>query len=180
MLPLLLVISNLTYAEVQQESAKMFAAKLVLDTNSKVAPVDASSMVDQAFKQGSKHKIDPLFILAIIRKESTFNKKARSGHNAAGLMQVMPRWHKDKIKGRNIYSVSVNVEVGTQILSDCLIKNNGNLNRAMRCYSGGHNPRYYADVRKYHKSMKQLVIENQFKSQLPVYYVQYNEDKLNS
>ena len=174
-IPFLVLISGQAMA---QDGARMFAAKWITDTVKRVSDQDASTIVTEAFKQGNKHKIDPLILLAVMKKESTFNRRARSSHNAQGLMQVMPRWHKDKIRGRDLYSVPVNIEVGSKILSDCLDKGKGNLNKALRCYTGGHNPKYYADVRKYHSSMKRWVIENQFKYQLPVYYVQYNEDKL--
>ena len=44
-------------------------------------------------------------------------------------------YHKDKIKGRNIFHTNVNIEIGATILSNCMIKNNS-LNKALGCYNG--------------------------------------------
>jgi len=46
----------------------------------------AQSIVHESTKQG----VDPLFVAAVIKSESTFNSSARSRRGAQGLMQIMP------------------------------------------------------------------------------------------
>lgn len=67
---------------------------------------------------------DPLLIVAIMAVESSFNHRAVSNMGALGLMQVIPRYHKDKIgpnRGRNVlFDPEVNVRVGTLVLHEGL------------------------------------------------------------
>lgn len=128
------------------------------------------TIVDIAFEQGIKHKIDPFLILAVIKKESAFKPIARNRSKASGLMQVIPYWHRDKIRGRNIFSVPVNIEVGTLVLKDCLDRNYQNLNKALRCYSGGAGIKYAKDIRSTRTTLTKWVIENQFENHVPIYY----------
>src|SRR5690606_32980625 len=46
-------------------------------------------------------ELDPLLLVAMIAVESSFNPKAKSHAGALGLMQVIPRWHMDKIGHEN-------------------------------------------------------------------------------
>lgn len=41
--------------------------------------------------EANHHKMDPLFLLAVIQTESQFNLKARGRHGEIGLMQVLPK-----------------------------------------------------------------------------------------
>lgn len=43
--------------------------------------------------------LDPLLIVAVIGIESGFNTQARSAGGGHGLMQIIPRFHLDKIPG---------------------------------------------------------------------------------
>lgn len=182
LLPIVLLFTQLSVQAGKADTleyAKFFAAHWVSSLNTKATQDDVTRIVEIAFEQGIKHKIDPLLILSVIKKESTFNKNARNKRSpASGLMQVIPYWHKDKIQKRNIMRISVNIEVGSKILRDCLDKNSQNLNRALRCYSGGGNKKYLADVNNYHKNAKRWVVENQFKHQLPIYYARATESNL--
>ena len=161
------------YAD-SEDSARLFTASWIKEKQTKVDPSDVEKIVTEAFAQGAKHKIDPFLIIALINKESTFNKKARNKSKASGLMQVIPYWHRDKIDGRNIFSVKVNIEVGTQILSDCLQKHSRKLSPALNCYSGGAGNKYMRDVSRTRKLLSKWVIEQQFMIQQPIYYAAFN------
>jgi len=129
-------------------------------TKGQVLKNDASKIVKEAYAQALSRKISPTLVLAVIKTESTFKVNAKSNHNARGLMQVIPYWHKDKIAGRNINSVSVSIEVGTWILQDCLSKHKGNVYKGLSCYSGGGGKPYYAKVMKHQYALAQSLKPN--------------------
>lgn len=110
---------------------------------------DALKIIREAYAQGYSSNINPHLILAVIKTESGFRHKAKSSEGALGLMQVIPRWHKDKIKNRNPTDMKVSIEVGTKVLSDCLIKHKNNNLKALNCYSGGGGKKYYNKVFSY-------------------------------
>jgi soluble lytic murein transglycosylase-like protein len=158
------------------DSAKLFTASWIIEKQTKVDASDVDKIVAEAFEQGARHRIDPFLIIALINKESTFNKKARNKNRASGLMQVIPYWHRDKIEGRNIFSVKVNIEVGTQILADCLDKYSQKLTQALKCYSGGAGKKYMRDVALTRSLLRKWVIEQQFIFQQPIYYAILDKD----
>lgn len=84
---------------------------------------------EQLIKRESRaHGLDPHFVAALIRQESRFNKEARSGAGAIGLMQVMPATGKQLARKAGIKRVTpetltdpgVNVKLGTRFLADML------------------------------------------------------------
>lgn len=123
----------------------------------KLKDSDAIKIIREAYAQGYSSNINPHLILAVIKTESGFRYKARSIEGATGLMQVIPKWHKDKIKNRNPTDMKVSIEVGTKILSDCLIKYNGNNLKALNCYSGGGGKKYFNKVVSYKKVITAFV-----------------------
>lgn len=134
----------------------------------KITPTQAVRIVQAAFNEARKQHLDPLLILSVISAESSFKSRAKSAYGARGLMQVVPRWHRDKIKGRSVTDVSTNIEVGTQILQDCLIKNNDHLNKAMRCYSGGASSAYHTRIAKSHRQLQETVLAMQMSRDEPI------------
>jgi hypothetical protein len=96
-------------------------------------------IVDEAHAAGATHEVDPLLILAVISVESRFDPNARSGFGAKGLMQVVPRFHRDKLAAhggeRSVFDPRVNVAVGTWILKD-YVRRSGSLRAGLQRYSG--------------------------------------------
>ncbi len=89
--------------------------------------------------QQAANDIDPLLIIAIIGIESGFNPMAQSVMGAQGLMQVIPRFHRDKLPpdaaaGGLLDPVS-NVRVGTQVLQEA-IRRQGGLIEGLQHYAG--------------------------------------------
>jgi soluble lytic murein transglycosylase-like protein len=103
-------------------------------------------IVADAYEYARVHNLDVTVVLAVMRVESNFDAKASHKHGSRGLMQVIPYWHRDKLKGRDVMNPRVNVEVGTQILADCAKKSKGSLLQALSCYSGGQGQKYYQKV----------------------------------
>ncbi|ANQ86507.1 putative transglycosylase [Azoarcus olearius] len=93
-----------------------------------------------AAQDAGKHSgIDPLLIVAVMAVESRFNPFAESEAGAQGLMQVIPRYHMDKIgKSRGedaLFDPKLNVRVGTLILREGL-RRYGSIQGALQYYSG--------------------------------------------
>ncbi len=120
------------------------------------------------FDEVSTHRIDPYLVVAMISAESMFNSKAGNKSGARGLMQVMPRWHKDKIKGRNILDVRTNIEVGLQILQDCLVRAGDKMVSGLKCYSGGASKKYETRIKAAHTSLKETVMQARFEKEQPI------------
>jgi len=109
----------------------------------KVAYNATETLVDTAFRVGHEKKLDPLLVLAVIAVESSYNPMAEGSMGAQGLMQVMPRIHKDKFaslvdqgKGKaNPLDPVSNIMVGSTILRDC-INQRGSVAAGLACYEG--------------------------------------------
>ncbi len=103
----------------------------------------AENAIEPALAAAETHAeelgFDPLLIVAIMAVESSFNPRAVSNMGAQGLMQVIPRYHKDKIgpnRGRNaLFDPEVNVRVGTLVLHEGL-QRYGSMQRALQYYNG--------------------------------------------
>lgn len=98
----------------------------------------------EAEQSAREAELDPLLIVAMIAVESSFNPEAKSHAGALGLMQVIPRWHMDKIGPENDYTAlfdpRFNVQVGTLVLVEGL-ERYGTLEAALQYYNGArHDP----------------------------------------
>jgi hypothetical protein len=105
--------------------------------------------------------VSETLLLAIIHTESNFNKKAVSKSNAVGLMQVIPRWHKDKlVPGMSHTNIFNNIIAGAIVYKNCLNKHNNSVRWALRCYSGYNdeiNPNYSNKVLRNRNLILKLV-----------------------
>lgn len=104
----------------------------------RVAENAARDVVRAAFREGGRHGLDPLLILAVIAVESRFNPVAASDQGALGLMQVVPRFHLDKLGPEGAPSVLApdrNIAVGTRILKDS-IQRGGSDAAGLQLYNG--------------------------------------------
>lgn len=110
----------------------------VKSRNDKVPEHLAKSIVESSTYWGTTYNIDPLLILSLISVESRFNVFAVSSSNALGLTQVIPKWHKEKIKGSNLFDINSNIRIGTQVLYKCL-EDYKVVQKALLCYNGSLN-----------------------------------------
>lgn len=88
----------------------------------RVSESAVSEYVATAYRAGARYSVDPLLILAVMAVESGYNPVAESVVGAKGLMQVMPRFHLEKLASRGgeaaLLEPEVNIEVGAQILRE--------------------------------------------------------------
>jgi len=88
---------------------------------------------------GRQLQLDPLLIIAVIGIESRFNPFSESVIGAKGLMQVVPRYHQDKLpedadKAAFLNPV-INVKVGAKVLQES-IRRNGGLENGLQQFGG--------------------------------------------
>lgn len=98
-----------------------------------------STVVSSVYKHARHYDIKPTVALAVIATESRFNVRAQSKDGSMGLMQIIPRYHRDKIGKSNILAADTNVKVGMRILSDCY-QRTGSKKRALACFNGALTP----------------------------------------
>jgi soluble lytic murein transglycosylase-like protein len=146
----LLLISPLLHAEPLSDYIRKNCSKNCVDS------AKLLSAVERAHK---KTGVNKQTILAIISAESNFNIKAVSSSGARGLMQVIPRWHREKFgKRKDYHDIDLNVLVGAQVYKACVDKHHKSKdvrNKALACYSGytSHSPVYAKKVNKYYQQL---------------------------
>ena len=108
----------------------------------RVAPEPLSALVAEAYEVGSRTKLDPTLILAVMAVESGFNPFAQSPVGAQGLMQVMTGIHSDKYEsfgGRlAAFDPVTNLRVGVKVLQEC-IQRAGSTQAGLKFYVGAGN-----------------------------------------
>lgn len=124
--------------------------------NPSLTAMEAGKIVDNAYYYSAKRGLQLSYVLGVIRAESAYDYTASNSYGAKGLMQVVPRYHKDKIANRDVLSIPVNIEVGTKVLDECLKKHRNDAYDALSCYSGGARPKYHLKVALAQAAIKRL------------------------
>lgn len=105
----------------------------------KVAQDVTLDFVRIAHAEGKQVGLDPLLVMAVIAVESRYNPIAESGVGAKGLMQIIPKFHADKLAKfggeKAVFDPESNIRVGTRILKEYLSRT-GNLGIALQMYAG--------------------------------------------
>ena len=106
-----------TPLEREQRALTEFIAKRY-----RIAEAAAQHFVLIAYRAGQQHRVDPVLILAVMAIESRYNPVAESGMGAKGLMQVIPKYHQEKLFDHGgehaLLDPEVNIHVGAQILRE--------------------------------------------------------------
>lgn len=101
----------------------------------KITPHNKNRIIKAAVKYSAAHGVNPILTLSVLNVESAFRENALSSTGPKCLMQVATSWHKDKIKGRDIYELNTCLDVGVAIIKQCAGKNKG-IDATLKCYSG--------------------------------------------
>jgi soluble lytic murein transglycosylase-like protein len=105
----------------------------------RVAEVASAEFVSTAYRVGREVAVDPLLILAVMAVESRYNPVAESSMGAKGLMQIIPRYHPEKLLEHGgehaLLDPEVNIQVGAQILREYL-RRFGGTEAALQKYAG--------------------------------------------
>ena len=105
----------------------------------RVAEDAITEFVRIAYRAGEQYRVDPLLILAVMAIESRYNPVAESVMGARGLMQVIPKYHPEKLVPHGgeeaLLEPEVNIHVGAQILRE-YSRRFGDLETALQMYAG--------------------------------------------
>jgi soluble lytic murein transglycosylase-like protein len=104
-----------------------------------IAPAATERMVAAAHRAAAEVGLDPLLVLAVISIESRFNPIAESVMGAQGLMQIIPKYHLDKLRAAGgehaVFDPESNIHVGTRILQEYVYRT-GTLEGGLQFYNG--------------------------------------------
>lgn len=110
----------------------------------RLSPLALEPAFVAAERAGGELGVDPLLIVAVIGVESSFNPLAESVMGAQGLMQVIPRYHAEKLPaaargGRAaataLFDPVINVRVGTRVLHE-YIRSTGDVVGGLQQFAG--------------------------------------------
>jgi soluble lytic murein transglycosylase-like protein len=125
-----------------RENAQPAAQRAVAEFIAKryrVADDAVARFVSEAYRAGHRFGVDPLLIISVMAIESRFNPVAQSDVGAKGLMQVIPKYHPEKVSEHGgaeaLLDPEVNIQVGAQILHEYL-RRFGGLQTALQVYAG--------------------------------------------
>lgn len=120
-------------------SSAMSAALDSVAQRYRVAPAALQPVFEVAQVAARERNLDPLLIVAVISVESGFNPFAQSSMGAQGLMQIIPRFHQDKLPktgGKTAFLDPLfNVQMGARILHEA-IRRQGGLVPGLQYYAG--------------------------------------------
>ena len=96
-------------------------------------------------KYGRQRDLDKNLVLALIRAESSFNRRAHSWADAYGLMQIIPRTAKALFakmdmtysEPETLFDPNINIKLGTLYLKDLLSQFDGTFEHAVAAYNAG-------------------------------------------
>jgi soluble lytic murein transglycosylase-like protein len=118
----------------------------------RIADTAATSYVAIAYRAGKRHHVDPVLILSVMAIESRYNPVAESVVGAKGLMQIIPKYHLEKLLDHGgeeaLLDPEVNIHVGAQILRE-YYRRLGDQQAALQKYAGAFDEptsRYAAKV----------------------------------
>jgi soluble lytic murein transglycosylase-like protein len=98
-------------------------------------------VVGAAYRAAREFGLDPLLLLAIISIESRFNPIAESVMGAKGLMQIIPKYHREKLRLHGgdvaVFDPESNIFVGAQILQEYVYRT-GTLEAGLQFYNGAY------------------------------------------
>ena len=104
----------------------------------RVSSKPTREFIASAFREAGRHGLDPLLVVAVMAVESGFDPVAQSSAGAMGLMQVIPRFHQDKLDqrpGGSVLDPPTNIWLGTKVLHE-YIRRAGNESAGLQLYNG--------------------------------------------
>lgn len=130
---------NVSAGAIQPEGQGAREQRLIAESIARryrVAQDAVTGFVAAAYRAGTEWKVDPLLLLAVMAVESRYNPVAESTFGAKGLMQVIPKFHPDKVRDEQaLLDPDTNIQVGARILREYL-RRAGEMETALQMYAG--------------------------------------------
>ena len=125
-------------------------ARVIISLKPQLDPKIADIIATSVVKNSKKYNLPASLVVSIMNRESGFNTMAVSSMGAKGLMQVMTKVHKDKMKkmGINNYEamhINNSIKLGCNILREYL-NTAKTTEDALERYVGGKHKGYIKDV----------------------------------
>lgn len=124
------------------ESTLLPSMKAALDIvvqRYRVSPEALRPVFEAVQSIARERKLDPLLLIAVISVESRFNPYSQSPMGALGLMQIIPRYHQDKVPptagDQPFLDPVTNVRIGAHVLQEA-IQRQGGLVEGLQYYAG--------------------------------------------
>jgi soluble lytic murein transglycosylase-like protein len=115
-------------------------------------------------REAQKNGLAPELVAAVIKQESKFNAKARSGAGAIGLMQLLPktgRW----MGAKNLLDPAQNIAAGTKYLKYLSDQFDGNEKKILAAYNAGEGAvRRFGGIPPFRETMKYVQNVLRFRS----------------
>lgn len=110
-------------------------------SNSKLTRKEKKFYVEYILKFSKKYDLSPVLVASQIHRESNFRPRLVSEANAKGSMQVIYKFHKDRLKKegileKDLLTIEGGVHAGCLVLSDYIKKNGGDVHTALMWYVG--------------------------------------------
>ena len=120
------------------ESPQVANVAVVLWRQFRVARQEATLIARAVISAANEYAMSPVLLLAVIATESGFDRQAVSVAGAQGLMQILPAAHPQVFaSGNDLTEPTENVRIGSSILREYLDASGGDLDVALKRYSGG-------------------------------------------
>jgi soluble lytic murein transglycosylase-like protein len=116
--------------QIKELKEKLVIQEIIEDLQSDLGKNEIGRLANAVYEESKKYGYDPLFLLAVIKTESSFKKKAVSDKGAMGLMQMKPSTGSDLalrsgINWQDKYSLfnpKYNVRLGSLYLYELILK----------------------------------------------------------
>ena len=132
-------MEQLPVAELSASKSSVQATVDYLSRRYRVSASAIEPLVLAAQAAGARTGLDPVLLVAVMAIESGFNPIAESPMGAQGLMQVIPRFHQDKLEAvsgnSNLLDPIVNIHVGALVLTE-YIRRADSLEAGLQKYAG--------------------------------------------
>lgn len=127
-----------TYFEEKVSRYNKGLVNYVIKYNKSITTTAAQEMVFLFQTEAKIHKVDPMLLMAIAHKESTFNAGSVSRAGATGLMQIMPATAKIYgVSKSQLKDVHTSIELGAITMSERIDNYKGNVVLALTSYNQG-------------------------------------------